>query len=60
MKNHKWKDESSSKYNKEDSCTKCEIFRTWQGGDMQCWEYWYPNGHKHYTLNHIFKRPECK
>jgi len=57
-KNHKWTDEGN-KFNKQDRCIKCGVFRTWIGGDMQCWNYWYPFGHKNHTLNKIFKRPEC-
>jgi len=59
MANHKWKDEGN-KYNKQYRCVKCGVFRTWIGGDMQCWEYWYPSGHDKHTLHHIFKRPECE
>ena len=60
MANHKWKDESFSKYNKEHRCVKCGLQRTWRGGDMQCWRYWYPSGHDKHSLRHIYKRPECE
>ena len=59
MTNHKWKNEAESKYEKMESCTKCKVFRTWQGGDMQCWMYWYPREHDLAMIKKQFNRPEC-
>lgn len=57
MVNHKWKDESFSKYHKTELCIKCGVYRNWIGGDMQCWEYWHPDVKIYYPNK--FKRPDC-
>ena len=58
MKRHKWV--NSNPHRKSPMCIKCGVYRDWQGGDMQCWEYWHPD----YTanqkiINHKFTRPDC-
>ena len=58
MKRHKWKDTSST-IEKSSECEKCGMIRDWQGGDMQCWEYFDPRtpfNTNRTTLN----RPECE
>jgi len=60
MANHKWKDQSVSKWHKQFECVKCGVWKDWEGGDMQCWVFWYPNGHKkHRAGANIYDRPEC-
>lgn len=60
MSNHKWKDESFSKYRKTERCIKCGVYRDWIGGDMQCWEYWHPDREINRDIEpHKFKRPDC-
>ncbi len=57
--NHKWKDIPSIEGVKEQQCTKCGIYRTWQWGDQQCWKYWYPGKSDVLDTMKTFKRPEC-
>jgi len=59
MANHKWKDESISKYEKEHFCVKCRVYRTWLGGDMQCWQYWWARKNDIESIKKQFERPEC-
>lgn len=59
MVNHKWKDESISKYHKTERCVKCGVYRDWIGGDMQCWQYWWPKTSDVGMVKTQFKRPEC-
>lgn len=60
MVNHKWKDESFSRYYKEERCIKCGVFRTWLGGDMQCWEYWWPKKYDLAMIKKQFNRSTCR
>ena len=39
MANHKWKNEGN-KYNKQDSCLKCGLFRTWDCGNKRNYFRW--------------------
>ena len=59
MANHKWKDESYSKYHKSQHCIKCGVYRNWRYGDMQCWEYWWARTNHSHTVKKQFERPEC-
>lgn len=60
MIRHKWEDVSFSKYNKQEHCIKCGVYRDWCGGDYQCWQYWYPVKSVYEAIRKIYKRPECK
>jgi len=60
MSNHRWTDISFSKYDKEERCEKCGVYRIWIGGDMQCWEYWWPKSSYFKEVKRQFKRPDCK